>query len=67
MTVQKFITYTPLDINGKQLDSSQELKLNILEASGNYVLHRDLLRHFNSQLESNCFPFISNGAYVINF
>ena len=49
MTVQKFITYTPLDINGKQLDSSQELKLNILEASGNYVLHRDLLRHFNSQ------------------
>lgn len=49
MTVQKFITYTPLDINGKQLDSSQELKLNILEASGNYLLHRDLLRHFNSQ------------------
>ncbi len=49
MTVQKFITYTPLDINGKQLNSSQELKLNILEASGNYLLHRDLLRHFNSQ------------------
>ncbi len=49
MTVQKFITYTPLDINGKQLDSSQEIKLNILEASGNYLLHRDLLRHFNSQ------------------
>ena len=49
MTVQKFIKYTPLDINGKQLDSSEELKLNILEVSGNYVLHRDLLRHFNSQ------------------
>ena len=49
MTVQKFITYTPLDINGKQLDSSQELRLNILEASGNYLLHRDLLRHSNSQ------------------
>jgi hypothetical protein len=32
MTVQKFITYTPLNINGTQLDSS-ELKLNVLEAS----------------------------------
>jgi hypothetical protein len=33
MTVQKFITYTPLNINGTQLDSSNELKLNVLEAS----------------------------------
>jgi large subunit ribosomal protein L4 len=49
MTIQKFITYTPLDINGKQLDSNQELKLNILETSGNYLLHKDLLRHFNSK------------------
>jgi ribosomal protein L4 len=49
MTIQKFITYTPLDINGKQLDSDHELKLNVLERSGNYLLHKDLLRHFNSQ------------------
>jgi large subunit ribosomal protein L4 len=49
MTVQKFITYSPLDINGKQVDSSQELKLNVLETSGNYLLHKDLLRHFSSQ------------------
>jgi large subunit ribosomal protein L4 len=49
MTVQKFITYTPLDIDGKQLNSDQELKLNILERSGNYLLHKDLLRHFNSK------------------
>ena len=49
MTVQKFITYTPLDINGKQLDSTQELKLNILETSGNYLLHKDILRHLGSQ------------------
>jgi large subunit ribosomal protein L4 len=48
MTVQKFITYTPLDINGKQLDSNHELKLNVLETSGNYLLHKDILRHFNS-------------------
>ena len=49
MTIQKLITYTPLDINGKQLESNHELKLNVLEASGNYLLHKDLLRHFNSK------------------
>jgi large subunit ribosomal protein L4 len=49
MTVQKFITYTPLDINGKQIDSNDELKLNVLETSGNYLIHKDLLRHFSNQ------------------
>ena len=49
MTVQKFITYTPLDINGKQIDSKHELQLNVLEDSGNYLLHKDLLRHFSSK------------------
>lgn len=49
MSVQKFITYTPLDINGKQLNSNHELKLTVLEESGNYLLHKDLLRHFSSQ------------------
>jgi large subunit ribosomal protein L4 len=49
MTIQKFITYAPLDINGKQLDSNCELKLNVLETSGNYLLHKDFLRHCNGQ------------------
>jgi large subunit ribosomal protein L4 len=49
MTVQKFITYTPLDIKGKQVNSNHQLQLNVLEISGNYLLQRDLLRHFNSQ------------------
>jgi large subunit ribosomal protein L4 len=49
MTVQKFIKYTPLDIKGKPLDSIQELELSVLEKSGNYLLHKDLLRHYNSQ------------------
>jgi len=49
MTIQKFIKYAPLDINGKQLDSNHELKLTVLEESGNYLLHKDILRHFNSQ------------------
>ena len=49
MTVQKFIKYNPININGKVLDSSQKLELNVLETSGNYLLHKDLLRHSNSQ------------------
>lgn len=49
MTVQKFIKYNLLNINGKILNSSHELKLNVLEISGNYLLHKDLLRHYNSQ------------------
>jgi large subunit ribosomal protein L4 len=51
MTVQKFIKYTPLDITGKPLNFIQELKLNVLEKSGNYLLHKDLLRHYNSQTQ----------------
>jgi large subunit ribosomal protein L4 len=49
MTIQKFITYTPLDITGKVLDSSNELKLTVLENSGNYLIHKDILRHSASQ------------------
>jgi len=49
MTVQKFIAYTPLKTNGEKLDSNHELQLNVLEKSGNYLLHKDLLRHFNSK------------------
>lgn len=49
MTVQKFIKYTPLDITGKSLNSTQELELNVLEKTGNYLLHKDLLRHSNSR------------------
>ncbi len=49
MTIQKFIKYNPLNINGKVLDSTHQLKLNILETSGNYLLHKDLLRHYNSK------------------
>lgn len=49
MTVQKFLKYTPLDTNGNSLNSTYELTLNILEKSGNYLLHKDLLRHLSSQ------------------
>jgi large subunit ribosomal protein L4 len=49
MTIQKFITYTPFNINGQPLDLKYELELKILEESGNYLLHKDLLRHSSSQ------------------
>jgi large subunit ribosomal protein L4 len=48
MTVQKFLTYTPFDINGNQLDVNHEITLNVSEKAGNYLLHRDLLRHSSS-------------------
>ena len=49
MTIQKFIKYTPVTITGKIVDSTQELKLSVLENGGSYLLHKDLLRHYNSQ------------------
>lgn len=49
MTIQKLITYIPFNINGQPLDLKYELQLDVLEESGNYLLHKDLLRHSNSQ------------------
>ena len=51
MTIQKFITYTPLDISGKELSNKHELKLTVLENSANYLLHKDILRHSSSQTQ----------------
>jgi len=48
MTVQKFVTYTSLDINGQVLKDEHKLELNVLENSGNYVIHKDILRHHSS-------------------
>jgi large subunit ribosomal protein L4 len=45
MTIQKFIKYTQVDITGKQLSSEQELNLNVLNESGNYLIHKDFVRH----------------------
>lgn len=45
MTIQKIITYNILNINGKILDNICELKLNIIEKFGNYLIHQDILRH----------------------
>ena len=45
MTVQKFIKYNSLDINGQILNDEHNLELNVLEKSGNYLVHKDILRH----------------------
>lgn len=50
MTIQKLITYNSFTINGQKVsDQTQELKLRVLEKSGNYVLHQDFLRHRTGQ------------------
>ena len=49
MTVQKIIEYNSLDSNGQTSSNKYNFKLNILEDSGNYLIHRDILRHQLSQ------------------
>jgi len=49
MTVQKIIEYNSLDSSGQSLPHKHNIKLNILENSGNYLIHRDILRHQLSQ------------------
>jgi large subunit ribosomal protein L4 len=44
MTVQKFVTYNVLDTNGQILNEQQKLELNVLETSGNYLIHKDISR-----------------------
>jgi len=49
MTVQKLLTYTPLDITGQTLNSEHQLNLKVLENSENYLVHKDIIRHYVSQ------------------
>ena len=44
MSVPKYIKYNSLDINGQLLNVEHKLKLNVLEKSGNYLVHKDILR-----------------------
>ena len=52
MTVQKFIQYNSLDLNGQVLNDEHKLELTILENSGNYLIHKDILRHQISKKQS---------------
>lgn len=46
MAVKKTLAFNKLlDINGQSLDNIIELDLNIIEKSGNYLIHKDISRH----------------------
>jgi len=45
MAVQKFIKYNQLDNTGKIIDNENTLTLKIIDKSGNYLIHRDIVRH----------------------
>ncbi len=49
MAVQKTIEYNSLVSNGQSSSEKYNLNLTILENSGNYLIHRDILRHQFSQ------------------
>lgn len=45
MMVQKFITYDVFNTNGEIVENNQKLEISILEESGNYLIHKDIVRH----------------------
>ena len=45
MAVKKLINYELFDISGQKLPVSQQLELEIINKSGNYVIHKDIVRH----------------------
>ena len=45
MSIRKVVTYNPVNLIGDLLDSTCELNLDIVENSGNYLVHKDILRH----------------------
>jgi len=45
MAVKKLINYELFDISGQKLPLSQQLKLKIINKSGNYLIHKDIIRH----------------------
>jgi large subunit ribosomal protein L4 len=49
MAVQKTIEYNSLVSNGQSSSEKYNLNLTVLENSGNYLIHRDILRHQFSQ------------------
>ena len=49
MTVQKSIKYTQVRITGEQESSEQELKLKVLDESGNYLIHKAFVQHLNAK------------------
>lgn len=49
MTSQKFIKYNVLKSNGQTAASTFELKLNVLQDAGNYLVHKNLVSYCSAQ------------------
>jgi large subunit ribosomal protein L4 len=45
MKIQKFVRYNIFDIDGKMLNQNKILKLNLLENSGNYLIHKNTIKN----------------------
>ena len=45
MSIKKVITYNPINSSGEKLTAAHQLPLTILKNSGNYLVHKDILRH----------------------
>merc|ERR1712174_126048 len=43
------VTYNPVDLTGEKLNLIYELNLKVSENSGNYLIHKDILRHFTDE------------------
>ena len=50
MTIQKFVTYNSLDINGEVLEDKHELTFTVLEKSGNQLIHKDILNKYGKEI-----------------
>jgi len=55
MLTRKYVKYDVLDTKGQVSGEIKELELSVLENSGNYVIHKSVLRHkvLNSQRTSS--------------
>jgi len=49
MSAQKWIEYKSVSSNGQISDNKHYIRLNVSENSGNYLIHRDILRQQLSQ------------------
>jgi len=47
MATQKLVKYDVLNFDTQKLSQNHEIKYNVLETTGNYLLQKDILRHQN--------------------
>jgi large subunit ribosomal protein L4 len=49
MSIEKLIVYNPVNLTGEKLNLTYQLNLKIVENSGNYLIHKDIIRHFTKE------------------